>query len=59
MLEYLNKKGYNRTEAMLRKESANQDAEGRPIVTRAEDRGGAQYEKAFGTYQSGRLGYLR
>ena len=32
---------------MLRKESANQDADGRPIVTRAEDRGGGQYEKAF------------
>ncbi|OMP85884.1 Transcription initiation factor TFIID subunit 5 [Diplodia seriata] len=47
VLEYLNKKGYNRTEAMLRKESANQDADGRPIVTRAEDRGGGQYEKAF------------
>ncbi|KAF2144556.1 uncharacterized protein K452DRAFT_284884 [Aplosporella prunicola CBS 121167] len=47
VLEYLNKKGYNRTEAMLRKESANQDAEGRPIINRAEDRGGGQYEKAF------------
>ncbi|KAK8218070.1 WD40-repeat-containing domain protein [Phyllosticta capitalensis] len=47
VLEYLNKKGYNRTEAMLRKESSNQDAEGRPIITRAEDRGGAAYEQAF------------
>ncbi|KAK7607119.1 WD40-repeat-containing domain protein [Phyllosticta paracitricarpa] len=47
VLEYLNKKGYNRTEAMLRKESSNQDAEGRPIITRAEDRGGAAYDQAF------------
>ncbi|KAF2084520.1 WD40 repeat-like protein [Saccharata proteae CBS 121410] len=47
VLEYLSKKGYARTEAMLRKESAHQDADGRPQITRAEDRGGPQYEQSF------------
>lgn len=48
VLEYLSKKGYNRTEAMLRMESANQDVDGRPIQTRVEDSGGVKYGKAFG-----------
>ncbi len=48
VLEYLNKKGYSRTEAMLRRESATQDSEGRPILIRAEEIGGAQYARAFG-----------
>ena len=47
VLEYLSKKGYSRTEAMLRRESAHQDSDGRPIITRAEDAGGAKYERAF------------
>ncbi|KAL8806494.1 MAG: hypothetical protein Q9182_001276 [Xanthomendoza sp. 2 TL-2023] len=47
VLEYLSKKGYNRTEAMLRMESANQDVDGRPIQTRVEDGGGVKYGKAF------------
>ncbi|KAF2155173.1 transcription initiation factor TFIID, subunit TAF5 [Myriangium duriaei CBS 260.36] len=47
VLEYLAKKGYSRTEAMLRKESFKQDAEGRPIASRAEDQGGEQYFIAF------------
>lgn len=47
VLEYLAKKGYNRTEAMLRKESANQDSEGRPIVSRAEEAGGDMYDRAY------------
>jgi transcription initiation factor TFIID subunit 5 len=47
VLEYLSKKGYNRTEATLRKESANQDSEGRPIITRAEESGGPKYATAF------------
>lgn len=50
MLEYLSKKGYSRTEAMLRRESAHQDAEGRPIIVRAEDAGGAKYERAFSVF---------
>lgn len=48
VLEYLSKKGYNRTEAMLRMESANQDVDGRPIQTRIEESGGVKYGKAFG-----------
>ena len=34
VLEYLNKKGYSRTEAMLRKESHNLDPNGQHIITR-------------------------
>jgi len=48
VIEYLSKKGYTRTESMLRIESANQDADGRPINTRSEDAGGPQYIRAFG-----------
>lgn len=47
VLEYLSKKGYSRTEAMLRRESANVDAEGRPVPSRAEDTGGRKYFTAF------------
>ena len=48
VIEYLSKKGYSKTESMLRLESANQDVEGRPISTRAEETGGVKYSKAFG-----------
>lgn len=48
MIEYLSKKGYSKTESMLRQESANQDVEGKPINTKAEETGGAKYGKAFG-----------
>ncbi|KAI9803742.1 MAG: Transcription initiation factor TFIID subunit 5 [Piccolia ochrophora] len=47
VIEYLNKKGYNRTEAMLRAESANTDQEGRPLYERAEHKGGEKYRIAF------------
>lgn len=47
VLEYLSKKGYTKTEAMLRRESANHDQEGRPIISRAEDAGGEKYLRAF------------
>lgn len=47
VLEYLAKKGYSRTEAMLRRESTNVDAQGLPIPSRLEDRGGRQYFIAF------------
>lgn len=50
VIEYLSKKGYNRTEAMLRLESASQDVEGKAIPTRVEDTGGLKYGKAFGRY---------
>ncbi len=48
VIEYLSKKGYSRTEAMLRMESANQDAEGRQLHSRAEESSGAKYGRAFG-----------
>ena len=47
VIEYLNKKGYSKTEAMLRMESANQDADGRSIASRAGDPTGAKYGRAF------------
>ncbi|KAK5135163.1 hypothetical protein LTR08_005549 [Meristemomyces frigidus] len=47
VLEYLNKKGYNRTEAMLRKESHNLDPNGQPIITRVGDSGGKKWSPAF------------
>ncbi|KAI4206183.1 MAG: hypothetical protein LQ346_001244 [Caloplaca aetnensis] len=51
VLEYLSKKGYNRTEATLRMESAHQDGDGRPIVSRVEESGGAKYGKAFDLFR--------
>ena len=48
VIEYLSKKGYSRTEAMLRMESANQDAAGAPA--RSEESAGAKYSRAFGMY---------
>ena len=47
VIEYLVKKGYNRTEQMLRQESANLDKDGRPIPDRAEDFGNGKYSRAF------------
>ncbi|KAF2096839.1 WD40 repeat-like protein, partial [Rhizodiscina lignyota] len=47
VLEYLSKKGYNKTEATLRKESAIHDQNGRPLVRRVEDQGGQKYSTAF------------
>ncbi|KAL8705769.1 MAG: hypothetical protein Q9201_001115 [Fulgogasparrea decipioides] len=52
VLEYLSKKGYNRTEAMLRMEAANQDVDGRPIQTRVEESGGLKYGKAFDLFRN-------
>jgi hypothetical protein len=47
VIEYLVKKGYNRTEQMLRQESANLDKDGRPIHDRAEDLGNGKYSRGF------------
>lgn len=52
VIEYLSKKGYNRTEAMLRLESASQDVEGKTVPVRVEETGGLKYGKAFGRYLS-------
>lgn len=47
VIEYLNKKGYNKTEAMLRQEMSTVDAQGRAMIRRMEDRGGHRYFGAF------------
>ena len=52
VIEYLSKKGYSRTESMLRIESASQDVEGRPITTKTEEAGGAKYLRAFGKHHT-------
>ncbi|KAF1956822.1 WD40 repeat-like protein [Byssothecium circinans] len=46
VLEYLSKKGYVRTEAMLRKESEPQ-ANGTSLVSQSAEQGGKKYENAF------------
>lgn len=46
VIEYLVKKGYNRTEQMLRQESSNVDKDGRPIHELTED-GPEKYAKGF------------
>ena len=57
VIEYLNKKGYSRTEAMLRAESAHTDKEGRPIRAAAaaaveEDKKPEKFIKGFGNFIS-------
>lgn len=47
VIEYLLKKGYNRTEQVLRQESANTDKDGKPIHERAEDLGTQKYATGF------------
>ena len=47
VIEYLVKKGYNRTEQMLRLESSRLDREGRPIQERVEDTGTEKYATAY------------
>ncbi|KAL9078106.1 MAG: hypothetical protein Q9157_002989, partial [Trypethelium eluteriae] len=47
VLEYLNKKGYAKTESMLRRESAHQDPEGKPVFQKLEEEGGNKYFRSF------------
>ncbi|KAL6715696.1 Transcription initiation factor TFIID subunit 5 [Lecanora helva] len=47
VIEYLSKKGYSKTESMLRIESANQDVEGKQMSTKTEETGGVKYLRAF------------
>ena len=47
VLEYLSKKGYSRTEAMLRRESQHTDSNGQPIYQNVQESGGKMYTKAF------------
>jgi transcription initiation factor TFIID subunit 5 len=48
VIEYLNKKGYSRTEAMLRAESAHTDKEGRPLRPKVDDNKPDKYIKGYG-----------
>ena len=48
VIDYLVKRGYFRTEAMLRAEMSQQDAEGRHTFSRLEDSGGGKYGRSFG-----------
>jgi len=52
VIDYLSKKGYSKTESMLRIESANQDYQGRPINAKGQETGGVKYLRAFGEYVS-------
>lgn len=47
VLEYLNKKGYSRSEAMLRMES---NTEGGSLQAKADEPIGIKYMRAFGEY---------
>jgi hypothetical protein len=47
VIEYLVKKGYNRTEQTLRQESAHLDKDGRPIHNRVEELGNIKYSRGF------------
>ena len=47
VIDYLAKKGYSRTEAMLRMESANQEIDGRPLPHLGED-ARPKYRLGFG-----------
>lgn len=47
VIEYLVKKGYNKTEQTLRQESAHVDKDGRPIHNRVEELGNIKYAKGF------------
>lgn len=47
VIDYLAKKGYSRTEAMLRMESANQEIDGRPLPPLGED-ARPKYRLGFG-----------
>ena len=48
VIEYLNKKGYSKTEAMLRAESANQEVESSPVIRKTELPTPIKYTRAFG-----------
>ena len=48
VIEYLSKKGYSKTEAMLRAESANQDVESPSLGTRMVGADGTRYMRGLG-----------
>lgn len=47
VIEYLSKKGYSKTEAMLRMESANQDVDGRVVPSKTEEPSAVKYGRGF------------
>ena len=47
VLEYLNKKGFSRSEWMLRKETGDPAAESSPIALKNQEMGGENCAKAF------------
>ncbi|KAB8532583.1 hypothetical protein FH972_025528 [Carpinus fangiana] len=51
VIEYLIKKGYNKTEAALRQESQNVDANGIVIKKRAEDSGGGKWAMGYSVFE--------
>lgn len=51
MIDYLAKKGYTKTEAMLRMESANQQIDGRALPQLGEDQR-PKYRAGFGNFPS-------
>ena len=52
VIEYLSKKGYTKTEAMLRAESAVQDVESTSLGTRMVGSDSPRYMKGLGELQS-------
>ena len=48
VIEYLSKKGYSKTENMLRMESANQDVDPNSMMTRPEKPETVRFTQAFG-----------
>ena len=49
VLEYLNKKGYSKTEATLRREVADRDNNG-PIARKVQDKGWEKYVESYGLF---------
>ena len=47
VIEYLVKKGYNKTEQTLRQESAHLDKDGRPIQQQSEELGNVKYSRGL------------
>ena len=56
VIDYLAKKGYSRTESMLRMESANQEIDGRPLPPLGED-ARPKYRQGFGRHLRVFFGY--
>lgn len=52
VLEYLNKKGYSKTEATLRREVADRDESGRPVARKVQDKGWEKYSESYGTVKA-------